>query len=355
MTSDVIFICYNREQGLNISEGVDIGMRADRLLSILLLLQVHQRLTAHELAQRLEVSERTIHRDMEALSIAGIPVVAERGTGGGWSLLEEYRTNLTGLNEAEIQALFFAKPDHLLSDLGLRKASEAALVKLLAALPAMHRREAEYAKQRIYVDTASWNASQESVPQLAAVQAAVWQEKKLRINYQRHDGIVERVVDPLGLVAKGNIWYLVAGVENQPRTYRVSRIEKVEQLEEPYQYPKGFDLASYWHQSSLSFKAGLPRYMVRVRIEETRLHSLYHASRALKIEQPGEPDADGRIELLLQFEMREDARGYILSFGPGIEILEPLELREEIFELAKSFVAYYTALEDKQTKEIQQR
>src|SRR5437667_2235866 len=127
-------------------------MRADRLLSILLLLQVHRRVTAGELARRLEVSERTIYRDMEALSTAGIPVFAERGTGGGWALLEAYRTNLTGLNEAEIQALFLTRPARLLADLGLRSASEAALIKLLAALPSISRRAAEYARQSIHVE-----------------------------------------------------------------------------------------------------------------------------------------------------------------------------------------------------------
>src|SRR6266571_7888227 len=128
-------------------------MRADRLLSILLLLQVHRRMTARELARRLEVSERTIHRDMEALGFSGVPVVAERGIGGGWSLMEEYRTNLTGLSEPEIQAVFLSGPSRLLTDLGLHKASEAAFIKLVAALPSMHRRDAESVRQRIYIDT----------------------------------------------------------------------------------------------------------------------------------------------------------------------------------------------------------
>src|SRR5215210_4709996 len=137
-------------------------MRADRLLSILSHLQVHHRITARELAGRLEVSERTIHRDMEALSAAGIPVVAERGLGGGWSLLGEYRTNLTGLNEAEIQSLFVTKPTRLLADLKLERAAEGASLKLLAALPSIYRRGAEYARQRIYIDVSGWNRSEET-------------------------------------------------------------------------------------------------------------------------------------------------------------------------------------------------
>src|SRR3954452_11633467 len=151
-------------------------MRADRLLSILLLLQVNHRITSRALAERLEVSERTIHRDMEALTAAGVPVMAERGTGGGWSLLEHYRTNLTGLNEAEVQALFLTRPPQLLGDLGMDKASDAALIKLFAALPAMYRRGAEEVRQRIYIDITGWNRPEEAVPLLPTLQEAIWQE-----------------------------------------------------------------------------------------------------------------------------------------------------------------------------------
>src|SRR5918999_3855096 len=186
-------------------------MRADRLFSIVLLLQAHRLLTARALAERLEVSERTIHRDMEALSGAGIPVVAERGAGGGWSLLGEYRTNLTGLNEAEIQSLFVTRPPRLLADLNLEKAAEGASLKLLAALPTVYRRGAEQARQRIHIDVSGWQRAEEAVPLLHVVQEAVWQERRLRMTYgQEECGAAERVVDPLGLVAKGSVWYLVA-------------------------------------------------------------------------------------------------------------------------------------------------
>ena len=235
-------------------------MRADRLLSILLLLQVHRRLTARALARRLEVSERTIHRDMEALSAAGIPVYAERGGGGGWSLVEEYRTNLTGLNTAEIQALFVTRPARLLADLGLEQASDAGLIKLQAALPAMQRDDAEYARQRIYVDITGWNRAEESIATLPVLQAAIWQERKLQFTYERGGdcAAVERLVDPLGLVAKGSGWYLVAGEEGEIRSYRVSRVQEAKLIDQPCVRPKGFDLAAYWEQSMISFKDQLP-------------------------------------------------------------------------------------------------
>ncbi len=317
-------------------------MRADRLLSILLLLQVHRRMTAHELARRLEVSERTIYRDMEALSAAGIPVTAERGAGGGCILLETYRTNLTGLNEAEIQTLFLTKPARLLADLGLNQASEAALIKLLAALPSMHRRDAEYVRQRIHVDVAGWHQAEEAVPCLPTLQEAVWQERKLDLTYQRNDGtIVERLVDPLGLVAKGSAWYLVAAVEDELRTYRVSRMHAAGVTDQPCVRPQGFDLAAYWAQSSAQFMANLPRYALTVRMAADVLQRVYRAGGYARVEQAGPPDGDGWIELHFQFDTEEVACGYLLSFGAQVEVLEPQELRERIVDLAQSVVEFY--------------
>jgi predicted DNA-binding transcriptional regulator YafY len=318
-------------------------MRADRLLSILLLLQVHSRLTARELAKRLEVSERTIHRDMEALSIAGVPVMAERGIGGGWCLLEEYRTNLTGLTEAEIQTVFLMQPSRLLADLGLHQASEAALIKLLAALPALSRRSAEYVRQRIHVDTASWHRPDETVPYLPTLQDAIWQERKLQLSYLRNDDTtVERLVDPLGLVAKGSIWYLIASVEGEMRTYRVSRVQCATMTEQSFVRPPGFDLAAYWEQSSADFKANLPRYAATVRVSPAILSYMRHVSRYARIISAEPPDANGWIQLSMQFDGEHNACEYVLSFGPQIEVLEPPELREKVIQAAEGVVALYT-------------
>lgn len=323
-------------------------MRADRLLSILLLLQMHRRITARELAKRLEVSERTIHRDMEALSTAGIPVTAERGITGGWSLLEQYRTNLTGLNEAEIQALFLTQPNRLLTDLGLHKAADAAIIKLLAALPSISRRDAEYVHQRIHIDPSGWHQADENVSSLTVLQKAVLQERKLWFIYQR-DGndsstAFERTVDPLGLVAKGSTWYLIAAVENDIRSYRVSRIQTAEVLDEPCLRPQGFDLADYWAQSSTRFVANLPHYGVTVRIAPEVLEHIYHAGRYAKIEASEPPDENGWIRLRLQFELEDAACGYLLSFGPRVEIVEPAELRAKVIALARSVVEFYTTV-----------
>lgn len=317
-------------------------MRADRLISILLLLQINGRMTAREPARRLEVSERTIHRDMVALSTAGIPVLAERGSGGGWRLLEDYRTDLTGLTDAEIQALFLNTPSRLLADLGLRQASEAALIKLLAALPAMHRRDAEFIRQRIHVDVPGWRGPGEAVPLLPTLQEAIWQERKVRLTYQRNDDtIVERVVAPLGLVAKGSIWYLVARVEAGYRTYRVSRIQSATIIEQACLRPADFDLAAYWAHSSAAFKANLPRYPVVFRADPSLLERLYYAGRFSRVEQIDPPGADGWSRVSMMFELEVDACECLLGYGPLVEILEPPELREQVIRSAERVLAFY--------------
>jgi predicted DNA-binding transcriptional regulator YafY len=318
-------------------------MRADRLLSIVLLLQSKGQLTGRDLAERLEVSERTIHRDMEALSGAGIPVVAERGAGGGWSLLGEYRTNLTGLNEAEIQSLFVTKPSRLLADLNLEKAAEGAMLKLLAALPSIYRRGAEYARRRIYVDITGWQRSDEAVPLLHTLQDAVWHERKVRMLYERSGcDPVERVVDPLGLVAKGSVWYFVAAVEEgEVRSYRVSRVQSAEATDIPSVRPADFDLQSFWEQSTSQFRASLPRYQMIARVRQEIFPRLRYAGRFARIEHAGPPDEHRWIPVSVRFDVEEMAVEYALSFGAKLEVLEPVTLREKVIEAAKGLVEFY--------------
>src|SRR6185369_5089899 len=186
-------------------------MRADRLLSILLLLQANGRMTARTLAERLEVSERTILRDMDALGCAGVPLTAERGAGGGWRLIDGYQTKLTGLTSPEIQSLFLARPPRLLADLGMKQAAEGAWLKLQAALPRELREQAEFVRQRILVDARGWRDSAVSLASLPTVLDALWRGCRLRFLYEKSGGErSERIVEPLGVVARGNSWYLVA-------------------------------------------------------------------------------------------------------------------------------------------------
>jgi predicted DNA-binding transcriptional regulator YafY len=317
-------------------------MRADRLLSIMLLLQLYQRLTAGELARRLEVSERTIHRDMEALSTAGVPVVAERGAGGGWALVDGYRTNLTGLNASEVQTLFAGLPERLLADLKLNRAADAAHVKLLAALPAASRADAEYARRRLHVDVAGWGGAEESVPHLHTIQEAVWRGRRLCFAYGSDCGeAAERLVDPLGLVAKGGVWYLVARASGEVRSYRVSRVARARVSEEPCERPADFDLAAFWAGSVARFKSHAPTFRATLRAHRSVLHLLPYAGRFSRVETLGETDADGWALVRMRFQFEEDACGLALGFGTKVEVTEPDGLREKILRMAEEVVAFY--------------
>ncbi|HEX8294294.1 MAG TPA: WYL domain-containing protein [Pyrinomonadaceae bacterium] len=319
-------------------------MRADRLLSIMLLLQVYRRLTAGELARRLEVSERTIHRDMEALSAAGVPVVAERGAGGGWALAGGYRTNLTGLNASEVQTLFAGLPPSLLADLKLDRDSDAAHVKLLAALPEAARADAEYARRRVHVDVAGWGGgAAESVPHLHTIQEAVWRGRRLRFTYGGDcAGTPERVVDPLGLVAKGGVWSLVArAADGEVRGYRVSRVTGARVSDEPCERPANFDLAAFWAGSVARFKLHAPSFRATLRVHESVLHLMPYAGRFSRVESSGEPDASGWAIVRMRFQFEDDAAGLALGFGAKVEVVEPEGLRGKVLGMAEEVVAFY--------------
>ena len=319
-------------------------MRADRLLSIVLLLQANHQMTSRDLATRLEVSERTIHRDMEALSGVGIPVTAERGSGGGWSLLGDYRTNLTGLTEAEIQSLFLTKSTKLLADLHLDKAADGALLKLLASLPSRFREGAERARQRIYIDVSGWSRREEAVPLLPVLQEALWTERQLIIRYERGGRFeaVERVISPFGLVAKGSVWYLVGSVDGDVRTYRVSRISFAKVLNSVSPVPADFNLAGYWEQSSSTFKSGTPKYLASFWVEPVVVLRLNFAGRFARVMETDEIDARGWKKVHVGFDVEEMACEYAVSFGPNMEVIEPVTLREKVIAMTKATLEFYT-------------
>jgi predicted DNA-binding transcriptional regulator YafY len=304
-------------------------MRADRLLSALLLLQAHGRLTGRELAQRLEVSQRTIHRDMEALGVAGVPIFALRGPRGGWQLDEDWRTRVPGLEEAELQALLMAQP-RVLGDARLVRAAERALDKLLAALPAALRDQATAIRQRLHVDAAGWRAVPEDLSRLPVVQDAVSRDRKLAIRYRAPGKEqVDRSVDPLGLVAKGGTWYLVARTPDGLRTYRVSRIEEAKLLDEPSRRPVGFDLAAYWRTSTAELRREWARYATTLRLDP-RAAACVRASRQAAPVPGTAPDPEGWQTLRVHFEDEEQARFVVLGFGPRAEVIEPGSLRRQV-------------------------
>jgi len=314
-------------------------MRADRLISIVLLLQSNGRMTAETLASRLEVSQRTILRDMDALSSAGVPVVAERGTGGGWRLIDGYETKLTGLTPAEIRSLFLARPPALLAELGLKEAADAAWMKLRAALPVGVREQAEFVRERLLIDSRNWRDPAESLTSLPVILESLWSGQRLKFVYEKADGeSSERDVDPLGLVARANRWYLVASKGDDHRTYRVSRIRSPEILAESAKRPSKFDLAAYWEASTNRFREHLPRYHATFLVTHQALPWVcYRPWRVLEQAPAGE-----RVRVSLRFDAPEEAQQFALGLGAEIEVVEPQELREYVLATASAVLAAYS-------------
>lgn len=313
-------------------------MRADRLVSILLLLQVHERMTAAQLADRLNVSERTILRDMDALGSAGIPLVAERGTGGGWRLIEGYRTRLTGLTADEVQSLFFARPPDTLADLGLKEASESAWTKLWASLGERAREQAAFVHERILVDPRGWRDSSQALTALPKLIEALWQERQTRFEYENalHE-TGERLVHPLGLVAKGSTWYLVASRDGELRTYRVSRIGKIVVESAAAVRPPGFDLAGHWEASTTDFRAHLPKVEATYLADPRVMRWIrYKGWRLLEQLEEGE-----RIRVRLRFDSEDEVVQLALAHGADIELVEPAALREVVRDIARATVGKY--------------
>ena len=301
-------------------------MKADRLLSALLLLQAHGRLSGRELAQKLEVSQRTVHRDMESLSASGVPVFALRGAQGGWQLDEGWRTQVPGLDEVELQALLMAQP-RLIGDSRMAAAAERALGKLMAAMPGGMREQAVSIRQRLYVDTTAWRGSSENLAMLPTVQDAVSRDRKLRIQYRKPTGEQSvRVVDPLGMVAKGSTWYLVADTSNGLRTFRVSRIEAAKVLEKACKRPAHFDLAEYWKASTERFLEGWPKLDVTLRLETRAAANMRRWHMIL-----GEIESrDGWETLRVQFDHPEEALFIVLGMGAKVKVMEPESFKERV-------------------------
>ena len=313
-------------------------MRAQRLLSILMQLQVNRRMTARDLARKLEVSERTILRDMDALSSSGVPVVADRGAGGGWSLLAEYETKLTGLSPEEIQSLFISRAPKLAADLGLARASEDAWTKLQVALPPTSRRQADFMRQRVLIDPRGWRNPAESASSLPVLLDALWRERQVRFLYEavlQETG--ERTVDPLGLVARGSTWYLIAIRDGELRTYRVSRMRQAETLDRPASRPADFDIATYWERSATEFREKLPQYRAVFLAKPTVMQWIRYRGWRLEEETPqGE-----LVRVRLRFDAEAEVLQFALSFGADVELLEPAELRPRVRDAAREMLSIY--------------
>jgi predicted DNA-binding transcriptional regulator YafY len=319
-------------------------MRADRLLSLLMLLETRGKMTARQLAEELEVSERTIYRDILALNTSGVPIYTEDGPGGGISLVESYHTDLTGLNTNEVRALSMLNIPEPLIQLGVGRELKAAMLKLSAALPSTSRENETRTRQRIHLDASWWFEPEEPVPHLNTIQQALFQERKLHLTWQEFRTQVKQVLCPYGLVAKSNTWYLVAGQQGHTRVLRVSKIVESQMLEASFEYPQEFNLSSYWKCWCEDFKKTRPVFMVTSRVSTALIdHSprFFGEHTQDLLAQAGPADEQGYVTLNLPFESFESARTRILGLGRAIEVLEPLSLRMSVIDFAHQIDELY--------------
>jgi predicted DNA-binding transcriptional regulator YafY len=321
-------------------------MRADRLLSILMLLQARGRLTAQQLATELEVSVRTIYRDVDALSAAGVPVYAERGPGGGCALLDSYRTTLTGLTQNQVRALFMISIPAPLVELGVGPDVKAALLKLSAALPTARRTDEEHVRRRLHIDSVEWFQTGEPVPHLQTVQKAVWEDRKLYLTYHLpFDTRAEWLVDPYGLVAKASTWYLVCARNGHVHALRVSHILDAHVADDSFERPPEFDLAAFWRSWCADVESSRPFYPVLARVAPgfvPWLPRFFGEGVRDELTRADPPDAEGWIWITLAFETLFDARARILAMGGAVEVIEPQALRDSVLDYAAQIVALYS-------------
>ncbi|HZE42043.1 MAG TPA: YafY family protein [Stackebrandtia sp.] len=320
-------------------------MKASRLMTIVLLLQDRRHLTAAQLAAELEVSERTVYRDINALALAGVPVYAHTGPQGGYRLLEGYRTRLTGLTESEARSLVLAGLPDAAAQLGLLGDLSAARLKLLAAVPSGHRDLMARMTERFHFDAPDWYADADEVPFLAEVTAAVWAQRRVEIRYRRWETPKEvtRRLEPLGVVLKAGRWYLVAAARGRVRTYRISRVLELTTLDEEFERPEGFDLAAHWKSYIAGLSARLRGATATIRVSPHGAElapDLLDPAMARPIgEAPPEPD--GWVTATVPIENPDHATGELLRLGADVEALSPKELRTRLAETAEAMAARY--------------
>ncbi|HEX5129563.1 MAG TPA: WYL domain-containing protein [Usitatibacter sp.] len=293
-------------------------MRAGRLLQVLMLLQEHGRMSARRLAEAVEVSVRTVHRDIEELSASGVPVVAERGAAGGFTLLEGWRTRLTGLTPVE--------------------------ASVMSSLPGSWQADSRRVASRFHLDPIGWYRAPARADHLSAVARAVWHERRLRIRYDSWKGVSERRIEPLGLVLKGGEWYVVAASGKGTATYKVSNILTVEDMKETFRRPQRFDLAAYWSESIQRFEAGLYRGTAVLRASPAGMKRLSYLSDAVAkaVERAsGKADRRGWREVTIPIESVEHAALELLRVGAECEVVSPAALRERMARNAEMLSKLY--------------
>ncbi|MBY8345555.1 YafY family transcriptional regulator [Streptomyces sp. KC 17012] len=322
-------------------------MRAARLIKMVLLLQSRPSMTAAELARELEVSERTVTRDAQALSEAGVPVYADRGRAGGYRLIGGYRTRLTGLARGEAEALFLSGVPGALREMGLEDAASAARLKVSAALLPSLRDASRSAAQRFHLDAPNWFTEPKAPDLLPAVADAVWDDRRITARYRGREAEVERELEPYGLVLKAGVWYLCARVP-RPGSYRVYRIDRftaVQPTGERFTRDEEFDLPAFWDEQAERFARSILRAEVVVRLSQAGAHGLPYAVDPVAAREAlaaaDAPDEEGRVTVTLPVESEEVAHAQLAGLGPDVEVLAPESLRARFAEDARRLGRLY--------------
>ena len=313
-------------------------MRASRLLSILMTLQAHGRVTAQALADQCEVSLRTIYRDIDALSAAGIPVYSDRGSTGGYRLLEGYRTRLNGLSLEEAKALFLSGLSGPATALGLDAVMAEAQLKLTAALPVEIRSAVTRMRECFHLDAPGWFHGSELPHHLREIAAAVWDQRLIEMRYRSWKAEIRRKVAPLGLVLKSGAWYLVGQIDDGARTYRVARVREVNVLDDTFKRPPDFNLEAFWIHNTQRLESKLHQGRATVRLSPTGYKMLEPLTSAFvrELTEIGEADADGFRTVVMPVGSLWQASSELLRFGVDAEVLGPPELREKMREITDS-------------------
>jgi predicted DNA-binding transcriptional regulator YafY len=324
-------------------------MRADRLISILMLLNASGRMTARQMANELEVCERTIYRDIDALSITGIPIYSECGPGGGYSLLESFRAGLFGLNELEMRALLMLSIPQPIKDLGFGQDLRRALMKLSTAVPVASIKNGSQGNSRIHLDSVPWEYTSEQVPHLKILHQGLIENRLIDINYYgSFDTKIEMLATPLGLVAKTNIWYLICEVKNHMRVVRISSIIEARILEEKFRYPEDFNLIAFWEEWCKVAEAIRLSFPVKLYVSPGLFEILcykYGEISTLVQDYPSPVSRDGWVKILLTYESFEEALNNILGFGCAAEVIEPVSLRLSVIDFALQITKFYESLQ----------
>jgi predicted DNA-binding transcriptional regulator YafY len=323
------------------------NMRASRLLSILMLLQTRSRMSAPALAAELEVSQRTILRDIDQLSAAGVPIWSDRGRDGGFQLREGWSTDLTGLTENEAQALFLSGMPSAAAELGLGSASTSARLKMLASLPEELRENAERVNARLHFDPIDWFRAAVPTDHLQIIAHCVWHERIANMQYESWKGTKERSIKPLGLVLKAGIWYTAALADDakEARIYRLSNIHRLTLTGTSFRRPKKFYLAKFWKESTARFETEIYRDVATVRVSKRGMKSLSElsatVSEAARRTATSDSENQAWTKIIIPIESIDHAAGQMLSIGADVEVLEPIALRVRILELVDTIKMLY--------------